>query len=58
MIELPKGLVQYYMVVKLEEKLDLLYSFLRSHMRTKSLVFFSTIKQVKISLGGRGINNI
>ena len=44
--ELPKGLTQYYMQIKIEDKLDTLFSFLRTHMKTKSLVFFSSIKQV------------
>ena len=46
MYEIPKGLIQYYMIIKLEDKLDTLFSFLKTHTRSKSLVFFSSIKQV------------
>ena len=46
MYEIPKGLIQYYMIIKLEDKLDTLFSFLKTHLRSKSLVFFSSIKQV------------
>lgn len=45
--EVPKGLTQYYMHIKIQDKLDTLFSFLRTHTKTKSLVFFSSIKQVK-----------
>jgi len=41
--------VQYYMLIKLEDKLDTLFSFLRSHTLSKSLVFFSSIKQVRFA---------
>lgn len=35
------------MNIKVENKLDTLFSFLRSHTQTKSLVFFTSIKQVR-----------
>jgi len=35
------------MNVKLEDKLDLLFSFLKSHLKSKILVFFSSCKQVR-----------
>lgn len=47
--EVPKGLSQYYMQIKIEDKLDTLFSFLRTHTKTKSLVFFSSIKQVRFA---------
>jgi len=47
--EVPKGLAQYYMQIKIEDKLDTLFSFLRTHTKTKSLVFFSSIKQVRFA---------
>lgn len=43
----PKNLEQFYTVVPLEEKLDLLWSFLRTHTKNKILVFFASSKQVR-----------
>eukprot|EP00884_Botryococcus_braunii_P007371 jgi/Botrbrau1/16635/Bobra.0068s0054.1 len=43
----PLKLQQFYMRCALPEKLDLLYSFIRSHLKAKTLVFLSTCKQVK-----------
>ncbi|KAL7276022.1 ATP-dependent RNA helicase dbp4 [Rhizina undulata] len=43
----PAKLEQYYMVVPLHEKLDVLFSFLRSHLQAKILVFLSSCKQVR-----------
>ena len=45
--ETPTTLKQYYMVMKYEEKLDNLFSFLKSHQRNKILVFATTCKQVR-----------
>jgi len=44
--EMPNKLEQFYMKMNLEEKLDNLFSFLKSHLKSKILVFFSTCKQV------------
>lgn len=46
-IPTPKTLEQFYTVLPLSEKLDLLWSFLRSHLKSKILVFFSSSKQVR-----------
>lgn len=45
----PKNLIQHYMVVPLEQKLDMLFSFLRTHTKSKMLVFFSSCSQVKFA---------
>ena len=42
----PAKLVQAYMEVPLNRKLDVLYSFIRSHTTVKTLVFVSSCKQV------------
>jgi ATP-dependent RNA helicase DDX10/DBP4 len=43
----PVKLVQHYMVVGAEEKLNVLFSFLKFHRNKKILVFFSSCKQVR-----------
>lgn len=43
----PKQLIQNYIICKLPEKLDVLFSFLRSHLKSKLIVFFSTCSQVR-----------
>lgn len=43
----PESLEQYYIKIPLEEKLDVLWSFLKSHLKSKILVFFSSLKQVQ-----------
>ncbi|KAK4046831.1 ATP-dependent RNA helicase dbp4 [Microbotryomycetes sp. JL201] len=47
MTETPKNLEQHYMVVPLEEKLDVLWSFIKTHLFTKTIVFLSSGKQVR-----------
>ncbi|KAH3673419.1 hypothetical protein WICPIJ_009807 [Wickerhamomyces pijperi] len=42
----PETLAQSYVKVQLQDKLDTLYSFIRTHLKTKTLVFFSSSKQV------------
>jgi ATP-dependent RNA helicase DDX10/DBP4 len=44
----PQKLQQHYMVVELQSKLDMLYSFIRTHLQCKALVFLSSCKQVII----------
>lgn len=44
----PKQLIQNYTVCKLEDKLDVLFSFIKTHLHSKILVFFSTCSQVSI----------
>ncbi|XP_068669358.1 DEAD-box ATP-dependent RNA helicase 32 [Aristolochia californica] len=43
----PRRLQQTVMVVPLEQKLDMLWSFIHSHLNSKILVFLSSCKQVK-----------
>lgn len=42
--ETPVSLKQHYMVLKPDEKLDVLFSFLKTHLRDKILVFLSSCK--------------
>lgn len=44
----PKNLEQFYTVTPLQDKLDLLWSFLRTHTKHKILVFFASSKQVRL----------
>lgn len=44
---MPENLVQSYVVLNLEEKVNFLWSFIQSHRKSRSLVFMSTCKQVK-----------
>lgn len=46
----PKSLEQHYVVCELDKKLDILWSFIKSHLQSKVLVFLSSGKQVRISL--------
>jgi ATP-dependent RNA helicase DDX10/DBP4 len=43
----PSTLQQHYVITSLPEKLDTLYSFLRSNIKSKILVFLSSCKQVR-----------
>jgi ATP-dependent RNA helicase DDX10/DBP4 len=43
----PKQLQQHYIVVELPSKLDMLYSFMKTHLQCKAIVFFSSCKQVR-----------
>ncbi|RKP22474.1 P-loop containing nucleoside triphosphate hydrolase protein, partial [Syncephalis pseudoplumigaleata] len=45
----PQKLQQHYMVTELPSKLDMLYSFIRTHLQCKALVFFSSCKQVRFA---------
>lgn len=42
----PTNLEQHYSVVDLDKKLDVLFSFVRTHLKSKILVFLSSCKQV------------
>lgn len=44
---IPSNLQQHYMVVSLEQKLSVLFSFIRSHLKSKCLVFFSACREVQ-----------
>jgi ATP-dependent RNA helicase DDX10/DBP4 len=43
----PDRLEQHYLVCELYAKLDVLYSFIKSHLKSKCLVFLSSCKQVR-----------
>lgn len=43
----PESLEQFYVRIPLGEKLDMLWSFIKSHLKAKILVFFSSLKQVQ-----------
>eukprot|EP01134_Creolimax_fragrantissima_P007766 CFRG7766T1 len=43
----PTKLTQVYLVCELDQKMDILYSFLRTHTKDKILVFMSSCKQVR-----------
>ncbi|GAA5916607.1 hypothetical protein JCM6882_009174 [Rhodosporidiobolus microsporus] len=45
--EVPTNLEQHYMVVELPQKLDMLWSFIKTHLFTKTIVFLSSGKQVR-----------
>lgn len=43
----PSSLQQNYVVIKQEDKMTMLWSFIKSHLKNKSIVFLSSCKQVK-----------
>ena len=43
----PKKLIQHYIECELPLKLDILWSFIRTHLKQKTLVFLSSGKQVR-----------
>ncbi|OCT93228.1 hypothetical protein XELAEV_18016293mg [Xenopus laevis] len=43
----PATLEQNYIVCELQQKINLLYSFIRNHLKKKSIVFFSSCKEVQ-----------
>lgn len=45
----PKGLEQSYMVIELQSKMDYLWTFLKTHLKTKIIVFLSSCKQVCVA---------
>ena len=45
----PVKLLHYYMELKIEDKLDTLFSFLKAHPKSKIIVFFSARKQVRFA---------
>ncbi|KAH8985950.1 DEAD-domain-containing protein [Lactarius hatsudake] len=46
-LELPANLEQHYALCPLESKVDVLWSFIKSHLQNKTLVFLSSAKQVR-----------
>lgn len=45
----PSGLMETYTFCDLSRKLDVLHFFIRSHLKTKTIVFFSSCKQVRFA---------
>ena len=43
----PAALEQHYVLCELDKKLDVLWSFIKNHLQTKTLVFLSSCKQVR-----------
>jgi len=43
----PSRLTQHYVVCKLEDKLNMLFSFLRSHLHSKCIIFVSSCKEAR-----------
>ncbi|ETW03079.1 hypothetical protein H310_05507 [Aphanomyces invadans] len=43
----PSGLVQNYLVCDVGQKLDVLFSFIKAHLKQKTIVFVSTCRQVR-----------
>lgn len=43
----PESLEQFYIKINLDDKLDVLWSFIKSHLKSKIIVFFSSSKQVQ-----------
>ncbi|KAG2183415.1 hypothetical protein INT43_006421 [Umbelopsis isabellina] len=43
----PQKLTQHYLVCELPKKLDILYSFIRSHLQSKAVVFISSCNQTR-----------
>ena len=44
---IPKSLEQHYVAVDLDKKLDVLWSFIKTHLQSKTLVFMSSGKEVR-----------
>jgi ATP-dependent RNA helicase DDX10/DBP4 len=45
----PVKLEQAYMVCELQEKMDILWSFIKAHLKCKVIIFLSTCKQVRFA---------
>ncbi|RCI01879.1 ATP-dependent RNA helicase dbp4, partial [Rhizopus stolonifer] len=43
----PKTLSQHYVTTPLDKKLDVLYSFIKTHLKNKTIVFLSSCKQTR-----------
>ncbi|KDQ09527.1 hypothetical protein BOTBODRAFT_36933 [Botryobasidium botryosum FD-172 SS1] len=44
---MPRNLEQHYLVCELDKKLDVLWSFIKTHLQVKMIVFMSSGKQVR-----------
>ena len=47
--ETPENLIQNYVLCPLERKLPMLYSFIKAHLKVKTIVFFNTCAQVRFA---------
>lgn len=47
-VDVPLLLKQSYAIVRAPEKLNVLWSFIKNHIRCKIVVFFASCKQVSI----------
>ncbi|RUS21482.1 hypothetical protein BC937DRAFT_92598 [Endogone sp. FLAS-F59071] len=45
----PQRLSQHYLVCDLPQKLDILFSFVKTHLTSKAIVFFTSCKQVRFA---------
>ncbi|KAF5272992.1 hypothetical protein FQA39_LY07641 [Lamprigera yunnana] len=43
----PEGLEQSYIICELKDKISIIWSFIRNHLKKKIIIFFSSCKQVK-----------
>ncbi|GLV31849.1 uncharacterized protein CBL_07609 [Carabus blaptoides fortunei] len=43
----PEGLQQSYVVCQLHDKVSIIWSFIKNHLKQKSIIFFSSCKEVK-----------
>jgi ATP-dependent RNA helicase DDX10/DBP4 len=46
-LELPVSLEQHYAICSLESKIDVLLSFIKSHLQCKTVIFLSSANQVR-----------
>lgn len=46
----PEKLVQNYVVCELSKKLDILLGFIKTHLKSKMIVFFTSCAQVPLAL--------
>ncbi|EDR10552.1 uncharacterized protein LACBIDRAFT_248227, partial [Laccaria bicolor S238N-H82] len=44
---MPQNLEQHYVICELDKKLDVLWSFIKTHLQSKIIVFMSSCKQVR-----------
>jgi len=54
----PTSLMQTVMIVPVEKKLDMLWSFIKTHLNSRILVFLSTKKQVILYYLSSSLNNL
>lgn len=54
----PLRLQQAYSVVGLDQKMDVLWSFIKAHLKAKVIVFLSTCKQVSLVFKAMRVTNV